>query len=211
MKSAIAVEVKQEILEKVKSGEKVPALGKQYGMSEKTIYYWLRVRAIGTVSLLEHQKLKKESQQLKEIIGILTFKIEKSKKERLVHLSGSVSLIFLSLCLQVCLIFRDVSCTKSRGKQSRKRIDITYQNAAKNGFFEFLVNNNIPCPFVICECKNYSEDPKNPELDQLSGRFSPRRGRFGILICRKVEDKSLMAKRCKDMADDDRGFYNCTR
>lgn len=81
MKSAIATEVKQEILERVKKGEKVPELGKQYGVSEKTIYYWLRVRAIGTVSLLEYQKLKKENQQLKEMLGILTFELEKSKKK----------------------------------------------------------------------------------------------------------------------------------
>lgn len=34
MKSAIASEVKQEILERVKKGEKVPELGKQYGVSD---------------------------------------------------------------------------------------------------------------------------------------------------------------------------------
>jgi transposase-like protein len=82
MKSAIAPEVKQEILERVKRGEKVPELGKQYGVSEHTIYYWLRMRAIGTVSLLEFNKLKKENQQLKEIIGIITFELEKSKKKK---------------------------------------------------------------------------------------------------------------------------------
>lgn len=82
MKSAIAPEVKQEILEKVKKGEKVPVLSKQYGVSEHTIYYWLRMKAIGTVSLLEFNKLKKENQQLKEIIGIITFELEKSKKKK---------------------------------------------------------------------------------------------------------------------------------
>lgn len=82
MKSAIAPEIKQEILEKVKKGEKVPELGRQYGISEKTIYYWLRIKAVGTVSLLELNKLKKENQQLKEIIGIITFELEKSKKKK---------------------------------------------------------------------------------------------------------------------------------
>lgn len=82
MRSGIAPEVKQEILERVKQGEKVPALGKAYGISEKTIYYWLRIKAVGTVSLLEHNKLKKENQQLKEIIGIITFELEKSKKKK---------------------------------------------------------------------------------------------------------------------------------
>lgn len=40
------------------------------------------MRAIGTVSLLEFNKLKKENQQLKEIIGIITFELEKSKKKK---------------------------------------------------------------------------------------------------------------------------------
>lgn len=89
--------------------------------------------------------------------------------------------------------------------EGRKRIDITYQNAAKTGFFEYLVNH-VPCPFILCECKNYIEDPKNPELDQIAGRFSPRRGQFGILLCRKVDNKDLMRKRCRDIADDGRGY-----
>lgn len=82
MKSGVAPEVKQEILDKVKKGEKVPVLGKTYGISEQTIYYWLRAKAVGTVSLLEHNKLKKENQQLKEIIGIITLELDKSKKKK---------------------------------------------------------------------------------------------------------------------------------
>ncbi|QQG44045.1 MAG: hypothetical protein HYW86_04235 [Candidatus Roizmanbacteria bacterium] len=87
----------------------------------------------------------------------------------------------------------------------RKIIDITYTNAAKNGFFEYLAKH-IACLFVICECKNYKDDPTNPELDQLSGRFSPNRGKFGILLCRTIENKDLFFKRCQDTANDDRGF-----
>ena len=95
---------------------------------------------------------------------------------------------------------------EERIHNGRKRIDITYLNAAKKGFFEYLANNKIPCPLISCECKNYSEDPQNPELDQLSGRFSPRRGRFGFLVCRNIINKTLMTQRCRDTADDDRGF-----
>lgn len=89
--------------------------------------------------------------------------------------------------------------------EGRKRIDITYQNAANGGFFGYLVNH-VPSPFIICECKNYNYDPRNPELDQLSGRFSPRRGKFGFLLCRKIDNKDLITKRCKDTANDDRGY-----
>lgn len=89
--------------------------------------------------------------------------------------------------------------------EGRKRIDITYVNGAKSGFFEYL-NKHIPCPLIMCECKNYSEDPQNPELDQLAMRLSPRRGKLGVLVCRKVEDRKKMDKHCKDRASDEHGY-----
>ncbi|KQN14348.1 hypothetical protein ASE89_11630 [Sphingomonas sp. Leaf30] len=51
---------------------------------------------------------------------------------------------------------------------------------------------------VMIECKNYSHDIANPELDQLIGRFDPRRGRFGMLFCREVTNKGRLADRCAD-------------
>lgn len=79
--STIAVEVKTEILSRVKSGAKVLDLVKQYGVSNKTIYGWLKQRVEGSISILEHSKLKKENEQLKQIIGVLTLEIEKTKKK----------------------------------------------------------------------------------------------------------------------------------
>ena len=91
--------------------------------------------------------------------------------------------------------------------EGRKRIDITFNNGAREGFFEDLRSNyQIFCPFVFFECKNYNSDPANPELDQLAGRFGDKRGWFGILVCRKVQDKRLMLKRCKDTLHDGRGW-----
>lgn len=82
MKAAIAAEVKEEILSRVKTGEVVSSLAKQYGISDKTIYNWLRKKAVGTtVSLLEFNHLKKENQMLKEIVGVLTMELEKVKKK----------------------------------------------------------------------------------------------------------------------------------
>jgi len=81
LKSAISAEVKDEILAKVKSGESVVALSGLYGVSDKTIYGWLRKKALGTVSLLNYNRVKKENQQLKQIIGVLTFELEKFKKK----------------------------------------------------------------------------------------------------------------------------------
>ncbi|MFA0240175.1 MULTISPECIES: hypothetical protein [Vibrio] len=87
----------------------------------------------------------------------------------------------------------------------RKRIDITYVNEAKGGFFYWL-SMHYPAPHIFIECKNYGKEVANPEVDQLSGRFSPSRGKVGILICRSIENKELLYKRCVDTAKDQRGF-----
>ena len=87
----------------------------------------------------------------------------------------------------------------------RKRIDITYTNIAEEGFFGWL-GKHYPSGHIFVECKNYTEDPRNPELDQLAGRFSPRRGKVGLLVCRRIDDKRLMLRRSRDAANDDRGF-----
>ncbi|WP_417731154.1 hypothetical protein [Rosistilla oblonga] len=90
----------------------------------------------------------------------------------------------------------------------RKRIDITYRNQAIGGFFRWLARH-YKAQHVFVECKNYNPDPANPELDQLSGRFSPLRGQFGLLVCRSISDKPLIVQRCRDTALDHRGFIVC--
>lgn len=91
--------------------------------------------------------------------------------------------------------------------EGRKRIDITFDNAAEDGLFFRLGNNmNIPSSYIMIECKNYSTDPVNPEIDQLSGRFSVNRGRFGILLCRSFNDRDRFIQRCRDTFNDQRGL-----
>lgn len=69
-----------------------------------------------------------------------------------------------------------------------KRVDITFTNNKEDGFFKRLDDSyHIQCPNIYIECKNYKRDIKNPEFDQISGRLNPRRGQFGILVCRKMK------------------------
>lgn len=77
-----------------------------------------------------------------------------------------------------------------------KRVDLTFTNYAKTGFFDWL-GRNYSAPFIQIECKNFGDEIGNPEIDQMIGRFSDNRGRFGIVVCRKVEDREKMLKRCK--------------
>ena len=90
--------------------------------------------------------------------------------------------------------------------EGRKRIDITFENSAETGFFFRLpTTNQIPCRIIMIECKNYSREIANPELDQISGRFSVNRGQFGIVVCREIQDMPTFMERCKDTQVDGRG------
>lgn len=83
--------------------------------------------------------------------------------------------------------------------EGRKRIDITFDNGADEGVFKRLSEHHgIPCPYIMMECKNYSSDPANPELDQLNGRFSPNRGKVGLMLCRTMDNVPLFLNRCRD-------------
>jgi hypothetical protein len=89
--------------------------------------------------------------------------------------------------------------------QGRKRIDISYSNEARQGFFRWL-GQHYAASNVFAECKNYTRELGNPEIDQLSGRFSPQRGRFGLLVYRGYMDKTVIDQMCLDTAHDDRGW-----
>jgi hypothetical protein len=89
----------------------------------------------------------------------------------------------------------------------RKRIDIVFNNSDNQGFFKSLSQlHNIQCPKIFIECKNYGSEIGNPEIDQLHGRFNSRRGMFGILLCRSIQDKKKLLDRCKDVMHDGKGF-----
>lgn len=91
--------------------------------------------------------------------------------------------------------------------QGRKRIDILMSNNASSGFFYRLHDiHRIPCPYIFIECKNYTKEIRNPELDQLAGRFSFQSGQFGLLLCREIEDREYIYQKCSDTYKDGRGM-----
>ncbi|MFC5473283.1 hypothetical protein [Paraherbaspirillum soli] len=81
----------------------------------------------------------------------------------------------------------------------RKRIDLVFDNSARSGqFYNLHQIRKITSPYIMVECKNYGTDVANPEVDQLAGRFSINRGRFGMLLCRSVKNYKKLIQRCQD-------------
>jgi transposase-like protein len=83
MRGRVAREIKNEIIGKVQSGEQVATLSTQYGVNSKTIYGWLRQdTGEGVVSMLEFNKLKRENEELKRLVGELTLNMHVQKKSK---------------------------------------------------------------------------------------------------------------------------------
>lgn len=148
----------------------------------------------------EFQKIEEvESADLQKLIQDLKkLKAGKSNAERYEDIIEKILSVILypSLC----------NPTKQHEiHEGRKRIDITYSNEAKNGFFAWI-SQHYPASLIFVECKNYTKDITNPEIDQLSSRFSPSRGKVGLQICRTFKNKELFYERCRDTAKDERGF-----
>jgi len=78
----VPAETKREVLEKVKSGMTVSDAAKQYAISIKTVYTWLNNETKPAVSILEVNRLRRENEELKRIIGIITLELERGKKNR---------------------------------------------------------------------------------------------------------------------------------
>lgn len=81
MQNIIPLEIRGEILSKVHLGQSVASLARQYAISDKTIYRWLK-KEVGedSVSILKYNKLKRENEELKRLIGQLTLNMTREKK-----------------------------------------------------------------------------------------------------------------------------------
>lgn len=81
MSTPIDQATKQAILKEIKDGLKVADAVAKFGVSDKTIYGWMKTQADNTgTSALEVARLKRENQELKEIIGM--FALQKKRAEK---------------------------------------------------------------------------------------------------------------------------------
>lgn len=76
-------EVKEEVLGKIRSGQRVTEVARAHGIHEMTVRTWLeRDAAGGNVSALEIGRLRRENETLLQIIGQLKVDSEKQKKNQ---------------------------------------------------------------------------------------------------------------------------------
>ncbi len=136
----------------------------------------------------------------------------KALKEELANIAPGTANAdsYHKLMLAICelLFFPSLAMPECEYKlhAGRKRVDIMYSNIADVGFFHRMMSYPQTKSVVVpIECKNYSEDPKNPQLDQLAGYFGEMRGWFGILLYRSSADDDRILERCRDTAKDGRG------
>jgi len=80
----------------------------------------------------------------------------------------------------------------------RQRIDILGVTG-KEGFFAALEGKHgIHAPYIVIECKNQTNDVGNREFAQLQQRLTDEKGHFGILVCRRINDKQAVLEHCRD-------------
>lgn len=78
----VPIQTKEEILLKIKNGAKVLETASQYGISSKTIYTWLKNQVRPVISIIEYNRLKRDNEELKRIIGLITLELERGKKNQ---------------------------------------------------------------------------------------------------------------------------------
>lgn len=79
----IANELKEQILNRIKNeGVTVVQAAKDHGIAEKTIYGWIAKKTDGQPTLSEFLKLKRDYEQLLQLVGELTLKLSESQKKK---------------------------------------------------------------------------------------------------------------------------------
>ncbi|MBN1262778.1 MAG: helix-turn-helix domain-containing protein [Candidatus Pacebacteria bacterium] len=89
----VPIKTKEEILLKIKEAATVAETAEQYEISVKTIYTWLRNQVKPDISVMKCNRLKRENDELKRIIGLITLELERGKKISIVKQSKNKRLI----------------------------------------------------------------------------------------------------------------------
>jgi hypothetical protein len=129
----------------------------------------------------------------------------------LIKAGNSAANEYHTIAMGICtfLFYPELICPIKEKElhEGRKRVDIKFTNAATSGFFlRMLQSPQTRAISILLECKNYSDDPENPEYDQLTSRFGHQRGFFGILLCRTLENRKRTVAASRDAVNDGRGY-----
>ena len=210
---------------KPKKGE---AIGQPY-LYKKTVDEYIRKTEIVDKAWLDNftashsdvfQNFKSNRKNLKNVspvdvnvnsteepIEISNYLINKLKKIKTGNIEASIYHHLTAVILEY-LFYPSISCPviEKEIHDGRKRIDIVFNNTSNFGFFKNLVEiKQIPSAHIIVECKNYTNEVGNPELDQISGRLNLY-NKFGIITFRNFENNKKFIKSCNDTCKDGRGF-----
>ena len=79
----ISKEIKDQIINRIKNdGVTITQVGEDHGIPVSTIATWIAKKAEGQPKLGEVIKLKRENEQLKQLIGEITLKLSETQKKR---------------------------------------------------------------------------------------------------------------------------------
>jgi transposase-like protein len=157
----IPKEVKDKILNEIKLGGKVVAVAQQYGISEKTIYGWLREdtnRSDGDVSWSKYQRLKKENDELKKLIGDITWQLSREKKVELIKGGSSKAIRARALGIDPKNIYY-TSKLRPKDKLLKKQIKSVHQNHPAYGHRRVALSLGLDKKKVSRVMKKFSLTP----------------------------------------------------
>lgn len=76
-------EIKEEVVKKIRGGQRVVEVAKAHGINEMTVRTWLERDSNSSASeTLEISRLKRENEALLQIIGQLTYRAEVREKNK---------------------------------------------------------------------------------------------------------------------------------
>lgn len=79
---SVAPEIKNQILERIKSGIPTSTVAREHGVSPNTVYAWLAKSTSSAPGILESSRWQREKSDLLKMIGLLSFEMSKIKKNR---------------------------------------------------------------------------------------------------------------------------------